>query len=311
MTRSAYIGAAFAIAFLLALTGCASVDKNADAPEAGRIAGLRAEGVEAAVAGDAARSRAAFASALKSDRAIDNRGGEVVDLINLGRVSLALGDVEGAKGYSGEAVSLASALGDVKDLSEAYATLAKAEYASGGIDGAGSAIRHIDMALSLDKRDRAGDGAKMNVKGGALIAAGRAVEAEAVLNEALKSNLEGRDAMETGNSYRALAGTRVLGGRDGDALADYRKAYEYDRAIGAGAKIAADLRAIAALQMKAGQTAEAGFSLKRLYAVADAGNLTDEALFALDNLIKLREGGADAEDFYRKRRDELLKGMRK
>lgn len=286
----------------LTLTGCASVDKKKASPVLGKGSDMKAAGVVAYGSGDYAGAQAIFVEALRLDRSVDNREGELLDLINLARLSLVTGDNVSARSWLSDAIYLAKALNDDKGLSEAYATLAKADYLSGNPD---DALRHIDAALAIDAKS----GARLNLRAAALVAAGRHVQAVPVLKEALSLNLDAGDASETANSYRALAGASLAEGSDGAALDYYKKAYEVGRDSGNSARLVGDLLAISALEIKTGRSADALFSLNRLYAVASASGRMEEAVFALDRFISVNEavGNTEKAVFYRNLKTDLLK----
>jgi len=293
-------------AIFLVLTGCAAVDKKKASPIQIKSSEMKAAGVDAYGLGDYAGARSAFAEALRLDRSVDNREGELLDLINLARVAVVTGVYDDARAWLADAVALAQFLKDDKNLSEAYATLAKAGYLTGNHDAAWT---HIEAAIAIDRRAGVKSGARLNLKAAILTASGKPAEAKSILNDALKLNAGGGDVVETANSYRALAEADIREGSDATALDYYQRAYETSREAGDNSRLAADLVSISSLQMKTGRAADALFSLSRLYAVASASGMAREAAWALDGLISINEaaGSMDKGAFYRKLRDDLSK----
>ncbi|MBI5886446.1 MAG: tetratricopeptide repeat protein [Deltaproteobacteria bacterium] len=304
MTRRYHISILALAAIFLVLTGCASVDKKKASPIHIKGDEMKAAGVDAYGIGDYAGARSAFAEALRLDRSVDNREGELLDLINLARVAVVTGGYIEARAWLADAVPLAQLLKDDKNLSEAYATLAKADYLTGNHDAAWT---HIEAALAIDQRLGVKSGGRLNLKAAILVASGKTAAAKSVLVDALRLNAGALDAPETANSYRALAEADIREGSDAPALDYYQRAYETSREAGDNSRLAADLVSISALQMKIGRTEDALFSLNRLYAVASASGTAREAAFALDGLISINEaaGNMDKGVFYRKLRDAL------
>lgn len=295
------------LAVFLVLTGCASVDRNKESPIQAKGVELQASGVDAFASGDYARADRLLRDALRLDRSIDNRQAELLDLINIARVSIVRGDYDGARGWLVDAVFLATALKDDELLSESYATLAKADYMSGDVE---AALKGIDTALSLDAQSGKKDGAKLNLKAAALIVVGRTAEADAVLKDALKLNIDAGDVLETANSYRATAEANMRSGSDEAALGYFQRAYDADRVAGNSNKLAHDLKAIFIIHEKLNRKTDAMLSLNRLYAVASASGRTTDAVFALEKLIVLNDGAgnSDAAAFYRKALNDISAG---
>lgn len=300
------IRAAAIVAALLVFTGCASAEKKKESVAQARGGDMRMAGLTAYSAGDYARAQTFFLESLRLDRSIDNRQAELVDLVNLARLSIAAGNYAGVRTWLADAVSLATAIGDENGLLEAYATLARVDYLSGSPD---SALKHIDAALAIDTAHGVRNGARLNLRAQILVAAGDYEKAAPILKEALRLNLDAGDELETANSYRVFAEAGLAQGKDDMALEYYKKAYEAGREAGNSARLARDLLAISALEIRTGRRADAQFTLNRLYAVASASGMIEEASAALDRLIFINEAAGDAEQaaFYRNMLAELLK----
>ncbi|OGQ57984.1 MAG: hypothetical protein A3J24_00080 [Deltaproteobacteria bacterium RIFCSPLOWO2_02_FULL_53_8] len=300
-----YIRMTAACAVFFVLTGCAAADKKEASPLQVKGSEMRAAGVVAYGSGDYARAQTLLVEALRLDRSVDNRKGELIDLINLARLSLVMDDGAGAQAWLADAISLATVAKDDAGLSQVYATLARADYISGRPD---DELKHIGAALAIDASTGVKSGANLNLKAEALIASGMYEQASAVLKDALKINLDAGDVLETSNTYRAMAEAGLAQGSDAAALDYYKKAYEVSRESGNSARLVRDLTAISAIEIKTGRNVEALFSLKRLYAVASASGMMKEAAYALDRLVSLNEaaGSAEQADFYRNLKADLL-----
>lgn len=282
-----------AAAFLAAmffLAGCAS-DKNGRPFLEKKAAGLEAAGADAYGGGDYGASLRKFSEALAANRSVDNRAGELSDLINIGRVLILLGDYGSSVSYLNEAITLAAGIKDDANLSEARATLAKAHYSSG--NGA-MAADEIDAALAIDERLGAVSGAKLNLKASILMDTGRAIEAKELLKKALKNSESADDITEAANALRLLAGIESAEGTDGSAaLKLYERAYELDKTLGNPFKIAVDLKNMAALNLRAGRVNDAAFLFERHYTAAKTIGLLAEAVLSIEELIKIYTASGD------------------
>ncbi len=245
---------------------------------------LTGAGLRAVERRDFKGARGLFVQALNKARSVDDRRGELLSLINLARVSVALGDYKGARAYLNEAAPLAEHIKDPENLSEVYATLSKVEYYDGTVE---EALVYIDKAIELDKGIRSKTlGAKLNMRGFLYMRSGRTGEAERVFAEAVEVNRrEGAD-LELANSYRALASLREDADPEG-ALELYKKAHAIDSTLGDPEKIAMDLILMAEADTKLGRTEEAAFLFERAYRVSSSASLEERALYAADRLIPL------------------------
>lgn len=293
------------MAALLFSAGCAS-DKNDRPFLEKKAAGLEALGVDAWGAGDFDRAYRKFSEALAANRSVDNRAGELSDLINIGRVLILTGDYRSSISYLSEAAALAAGLKDEANLSEAKATLAKAHYSSGN---AAAAEAEIDAALAIDERLGRASGAKLNLKASILIDDGHTAEAREILKKALKESESADDLTEAANALRLLAAIESTEGANMTAaLKLYERAYEYDKKLGDPLKIALDLKNMAALNLREGRTQDAAFLFERHYAVAMTIGLVREAIDSIEELIKIYTSAGDGKRAgeYTKLRDSLL-----
>ncbi len=291
-----WIRRCFKVALLLSAVslalGCAARTKGRDEgpylPKMAAKAGVK--GGDAYARGDFKEALDRFKTALKIDRSVDNRSAELIDLINIGRVLIVLGDYDGAAVYLNDAVSVAAATNDASNLSSALSTLAKAAYMTGRVE---AALEHLERALSVEAGEGVETGAILNLKGLIYVDAGRADEASAIFKKALQLNKRRRDDLEIANSYRGLAETSRINGRLDTALERYRAAYEIDRSIGDPRKIALDLNSMASLHLKQGRLEEAAFLFERSYAVNLNSGRTTRALVDLDSVISVYQDLGD------------------
>ncbi|MDP2690133.1 MAG: tetratricopeptide repeat protein [Deltaproteobacteria bacterium] len=264
----------------------------------------RGLGAEAYASGELERALEKFREALRIDRSIDNRSGEMLDLINLGRVYISLGKYREATDFLNEAVTLGVVTGDERNLSEAHATFAKAEYLSGQT---GTALDHMEESLQIDGRMGYKSASRLNLKGFIYIDSGRYDEAGEIIKEALRINAAEGDAVEAANSYRALGEISGARGMSGEALAFFEKAYEIDLAAGDPRKIAHGLGRMAELNLKDGRREKALFLFERYYVVSFNSGQRESTLDALGRLIDLYMdmGETGKAVFYQKVKDSI------
>lgn len=270
------------------------------AAEAGRRA------VSAYEAGDYRKSLSYSMESLRINRSIDNRPGELLDLINIGRILISAGDYERARLYISDAVRLALSSGDSGRLSEAYATQAKADLLSGSVS---SAIDSIEEALSIDEKLGRISGERLNIKGMIYLREEMLPEASEAFEEALKANRSDGNGIETANSIRALAKIRWKERKGREALILYRDAYEIDKGGGDSGKIALDLLGMADIYFGDNDFKEAAFLYERSYIVSlNAGDRAG-ALKSLEMVIESYRALADeAKVIYYTRMRQGLRG---
>ncbi len=243
----------------------------------------RARGIEAFSKGDFSSALHNFGSALKIDRAVDDRDAEVVDLINIARVSIYIGDMPGAESYLDTAIKVSLDANNVKSLGEAYATLAKVEYLTGRHS---LALTHVEESIEVDKKHGIQSGAALNLMGVILAEAGKVKEAHHVLLRALQLNTDNSNSLERANSFRSLGHLNDLMKKHDRAMEQYKMAYELDTEAGNSEKIAVDLSSMAAIHRKLGHLTKAAYLLERSYIVNLNGG---RPLKAIDDLTLLIE----------------------
>lgn len=306
--RNGTIKAVFlAIAPALFYAGCA-----AQAPAASdrdfirtKAAEVSAAAADAFASGDHKRALEKFMEALRIDRSVDNRAAEVMDLVNIGRVYIALDRNDRAGAYLTEARRLALLIKDDKLLSEAVSTSAKSDYITGDYP---AALKEIDEALTTDARLGAKQGSKLNLKAQILAASGKTDEARQAFGDALEINRKDGNGLETANSYRGIAELDRAANKPGEAVQSYKKAYDIDKQAGDSKKIAFDLEGIAHAKLVEGNLNEAVFYFERSYVVSLNAGMIRQAVESLDNLIKTyKEMGDEGKArYYARMREGIL-----
>lgn len=267
-------------------------------------------GAAAYTGGDFVKAAARFAESLRMNRSIDNRAGELVDLINIGRVAVELGDQKSAIATLEDALRLASSLNDEAALSEGHATLAKAHHLAGDSP---SALDHIEQSIAIGGRLGRRSGAVLNLKGLIYLSSGRRAEAGLILAEALKLNTDANDTLQAANSLRALAEFEMGSGNHKEAYAYLYRAYEADRSAASSGRIALDLEMMADLRVVEGRRLDGAFLYERSYLVSLSSGQTSEALSRIEKLIRTYRdlGEEEKARFYMAIRDGILAGRDK
>lgn len=246
-----------------------------------------------------------FTQALQLNRSVDNRAGEVKDLINIGRVYIALNDVKSAETHLSEAVALAAGAKEEAYLSAALASLAKVRYMQGDLQ---KALAEIERSLELDSRLGVRSGSKLNLKARIYIDTGRLEEAMGILKQAYEWNSSVENRQEVANTLRQMALINEARGKIEEARKLYDEAYTNDTAIGDSARIADDLESMAELELAAGEPEKAAFLYERSFVVSlNAGHL-DDALARLYKIIQLykKTGNNEKVKSYEKIRDGVI-----
>lgn len=280
-----------ALFLFLALYSCSSAERNA-APALSPADEAAIQAGEAFRRGDFSRAETVFNQALRLYRTADDRPGELLTLINLGRTHIVLGGFAGAKAVLEDALVLAARLGDVEKTAEVYATLSKAHHLSGSH---AEALEYIEKSLSTSGIKDSQKGERLNLKGVALMGAGRNVEAREAIVEALRLNDSSGAVQEAANSKRTLASISIVEGDSGRAFRLYSEAYEVDKASGDPRKIAADLSGMGNALRNNNKPGDAAFLLERAYLVSYNAGLLKDSSRILDALIDaLKESGDEA-----------------
>jgi len=296
------------LAVSAALFGCASVPRH----EAGKSyiaekgAEIKKEAMSAYARGDLRSARAKFMEALRIDRSIENRGSEIEDLINIGRLSILLNEAESAKYYLYDAVRVGVDYNDEHNLSEAYSSLALADRSTGDY---GAALDSIDESINIDRRLGVVSGAKLNQKASIYIETGRNEDAALILQQAVKINRLDGNGPEIANSYRTMAELSDSLKSYDEAIRYYAKAYDIDKSHGDTRNVALDLERIGELKVKKGAPQEAIALFEKSYIVRFNSHQVPEALVNLDRLIETCRSVGDENKaaFYRNIKTGIMK----
>ncbi|MEK6759681.1 MAG: tetratricopeptide repeat protein [Deltaproteobacteria bacterium] len=267
-----------------------------------------ASGAAAYANGDFAKAAVRFGESLRMNRSVDNRGGELVDLINIGRATVELGDARSAVAMLEDALRLAALLKDEAALSEGHATIAKAHQLAGESP---TALDHIEQSILIDARLGRRSGTALNLKGLIYLSAGRRQEAGPILAEALKLNTNANDSVQAANSMRALAEFERESGDLKEAYAYLERAYKADKSTASSGRIALDLEMMADIRVIEGRRADGAFLYERSYLVSLSNGQTSKAISRIEKLIKTYMDIGDVEKarFYTAIRDGILAGQ--
>ncbi len=298
-----------ALLLAVSLAGCSAHPVKEQRPYITIMAdSASASGAAAYSEGDFAKAAVRFRESLRMNRSVDNRAGELVDLINIGRATVELGDARPAIAMLEDALRLADSLNDEAALSEGHATIAKAYQLSGESP---SALDHIEQSILIDARLGRRSGAALNLKGLIYLSAGRRQEAGPLLAEALKINTGANDSLQAANSMRALAEFERESGDLKEAYAYLEKAYVADKSSASSDRIALDLEMMADLRVDEGRRIDGAFLYERSYLVSLSGGQTSKAVSRIEKLIKTYRdiGEEEKARFYMAIRDGILAGQ--
>ncbi|MBI4948813.1 MAG: tetratricopeptide repeat protein [Deltaproteobacteria bacterium] len=271
--------------------GCAP--RVEDARLASQSSEARMKGVAGYAEGNYQRALDRFTEALSMDRASDDRKSEALDLVDIGRVYIQVNDADSARRVLGEAVRLSTTEGFREVLSEAYATLAKAELM---LNDKPSAMKYIDESIAADAvLSRKESGGKLNLKASIVLSDDRAGEAVTIFERALSINESAGDDGEAANSLRGLGDAAFASGDHAGAFKYYEAAYEKDKRLGLSTRIARDLSSMAEAELVLGRKDEALYLLERSYYVSLSGKDATFALRSLGRMISVLEGSGDIE----------------
>jgi len=216
-------------------------------------------------------------------------GGELPALLEMGRALVSTGMYVEAQKTAKRAARLGKKLKDEKGVSAAYDLQAEALLLSGSPE---KALKALDRA---DKEPGEGrfSGTRLNLRGLALMEAGRHEEAFGVLMSALDANRDSGDSAGLARSYRAL-GLAAMGAENRDALRFFNEAYRLDREANDMANVGYDLGRMAEIALQKGRVEEAVFLFERSYAAYMEAGSEEGALKGVGSLIDaLRSLGQD------------------
>ncbi len=291
---------------LVLFAACASA-KKAISPGQEEAVNLNQRGVELVRKGELPMALAEFQRALKINRAIDNRKGVVITLLNIGRIYLEDERYADAIGVLEEAVSISESIGDRQLMAEGYATTGKYHYAIGNDT---KALEFLNKAIELDRKEGyKAMGGKLNLLGLVYIRGGKVKEVEDIFKEALSYNVSDGYHLEIANSYRGIGDILEAKGMLKDAEEMFQKALDSDKTAGNSRKIAIDLARLGNLSLKGKDYKEALDYFMRAYGVNLNADNIGAAAREIDNIIKVYKETDDADKakFYEGEKERLLK----
>lgn len=294
---------------LVFFIACASSKKAILPPAQEEAVNLNQKGVELVEKGDLSKALAEFQRALKLNRAIDNRKGVAIALLNIGRVYLESERYADARGVLEEAVSISESIGERQLMAEGYATTGKYHYASGDDS---KAVEFLEKAIELDRKESHKEiGGRLNILGLVNLRGGKVKEAEGIFKEALSYNMKSGNPIEVANSCRGLGDILEAKGELKEAGEMFQKALDSDKLAGSSRKIAIDLARLGGVGLKGKRYKEALDYFKRAF---DADLNSDDAYSAsrdIDNIVKVYKetGDADKARFYEGEKERLLKAL--
>jgi len=299
--------------FIFILYGCATVEPPP--PDETflqeRSLSVREKGALAYTEGDYQRSLFSFSEAFEIDRRRDDKSVQISDLIGMGRAYTGLGQSETAHKYLTKAVTLSFSTKDDKGLANAYSALAESYFKEGKYS---LAIKNINDAISLNKAGERESSELYNLAAIIYLGAGRLVEADAMINSAMK--LPGpvfpSDSKGLAHTFRVKA--RILS-RQGDittAMSYFTMAYAVDFRLKNEKGMALDLWDSALVFIDSARYSEAVTPLKKSFTLYRKGGFIEEALRVIDKLVEVYRALEDksSESYYRNMREALLADMR-
>lgn len=291
---------------MILLIGCGG-RKTVELPEAQKEAVVLHQMAENAI--NKGRYKVALKimeDALILHSSIDDRNGEAIDLINIGRIFLRIGQYENAEDRFNRALEIATSDKNDIMLSETYASIGKLHHLRGNNK---QAIEVLEMAIGIDRKmGHSMLGSRLNLIGIAFSKEGRYDEASGALKEALKINQGKGLEMEVANSYRNFGDLFFEEKRQQEAKGYFIKALEIDKRRGDSLKIGADLKALADIEIIESNFKDAIPLLERAYKVHLNAGMPELAVENLDRLIATyRELGDEGMvDIYQMERESLI-----
>ena len=202
-------------------------------------------GIEAAARGDRGKALSEFSEALRLQSSIDNSEGMIVALVNSARIQRLQGDLQSARQSVERALSLSS--GSSIFGSELFYEKAKVLSAAGDLTAALEWGVRAEAAEQGEARGR-----RQNLVALLLLRQGFPDQAKERLEQALQLNRKARMSAEEANSQRLLGEIHLVQGSYDKSGAGYQEALILDKALGLGARIAADLSGLGAVAARKG-----------------------------------------------------------
>ncbi|MBI3756183.1 MAG: tetratricopeptide repeat protein, partial [Deltaproteobacteria bacterium] len=287
-------------------TGCAS-SKRVELPKTHATAiELSQRGVEAFDAGNYDMALIAFQKSLQLNTSVDNQNGICINLLNLGRLYLAIGRFDDAKPVLERAVKIGFNLNDPLIISEAYATLGRYYYLTGNNK---DAMDNLEKAVLIDSKEGYRTiGSKLNILGMVYKDSNRLEEAEKAFHDALKANQNYGLEAATADSFRGLGDVFLEKGDYKKAGESYKNALSIDKKSANSAKISLGLFSVGMSSLKENDAQIALDFFLRAYEVDSSRGDNKRALKTLDEIIGIYHelGDKNSMEKYLLERERLL-----
>jgi len=235
-------GAIILLLPLLTLAGCAGTPGPLPRARLEAVAHSK-RGIDQEAAGHRDRALEEFGEALRLQSSVENTDGIVVALINIARTQRLKGDLPAAKEAIGRAARL---LPEPSGLAaELQYERAKILLAAGELPAAHACAL---KAESCEKGDALGR--RSNLVAAILLRQGETEGARLQAEKARKLNHSCAARDEEANSWRLLGEIQLARGMNDPAAECFTAALALDKELGAGHKIAADLRGLGSAMLK-------------------------------------------------------------
>jgi tetratricopeptide (TPR) repeat protein len=271
---------------ILAMAGCSGSLPPPLPPARAEANRLNERGIEADRRGDGATAMAAFSEAYRRYAAIEHFPGMVTALINSARVSSDRGDFSAAQ----QALTRADELSRFTPRLKAEVCFEQARLLLRR-GKTGEALAWGERALfSADGREEA---RMLNLLALVRFRLAERERAEALAERALTQARRHDDQREQANALRLSGECALKRGDTASAGTYFNQALALDRDLALGAKIAADLRGLAATAELAGERQSALELWSRAADVSLAGSDRSGAIASLERLVLLYERVGD------------------
>lgn len=289
---------------LFTTAGCAGKSPDLLSPRHMEAIRHNQGGIKAEARGEYPRALEEFSEALRINSSIENSEGIIVALVNSSRVHRRSGDAKAALAAINEAVPRVATTDPL--YSEVSFEMAQVQLLSGDLNASAEWAFNAAAADTGSRR-----GMRINLLARILYLKGNLAEAETKAREALLLSRENDLSGEEANSLRTLGDIHAAGKRHVEAAECYNQALAIDKTVGKSRKIAADLRAIAALALLQGDTAKALGFYRRAFAVNSSGGDLSGAAEDLLNMSRVhgKRGEKELSERLLAERDNILRSL--
>ena len=247
-----------------------------------------------------------FEQALRLNNSIDNRDGAAGAHNSIGRVYLAVGQIDHATDAFAVAYAIADETRNARILLQSATNLAEAAARTGDLD---RALAYLDTADTHRTTDTAPADHAILLHNRASVAARRGDfgGAERYLGDAMSLNASARLHSELAANHFLLASILTRQGEYERALTEAERALELDKQMENSVGIAADLRALGLISRRLGRISAAVNYLERSLYVTVSIGLVAPSIELLELLEELETERAQPERAarYRQQRDLL------